>query len=223
MTATPSPGQPATPAEALRMAAAKLARGSVWADPFGYWYATQARAAGQQKQLMVDALNDLAAELDTAPTTYALPAAPPPEVTELWDVEGERWQRQHPGVDRWVADEAVVWNSVRTWGELLPRGPLSTVPPAGTEAAETVTPGDPPPPTWNPDPDLQHDPGPPADPSMFGHPVVLPPAPGSEPIVDLCMNCNTGLVRRTGKLVHRDGDPDRCTPPAGTEADRDAR
>lgn len=30
-------------------------------------------------------------------------------------------------------------------------------------------------PTWNPDPDLEHDPGPSADPSMFDTPTVLPP------------------------------------------------
>jgi hypothetical protein len=57
----------------------------------------------------MEGLNAALSVLDAAPRRYALPVEPPADVTELWDAEGERWERQHPGIDRWVADDQNVW------------------------------------------------------------------------------------------------------------------
>lgn len=86
------------------------------------------------RELALSVLNDLTDAYErlselTSPGRWELPAPPGPEVTEVWDVESVQWTRQHPGVDRWHCDEDATWESVRTWGALLPRGPLSATPP----------------------------------------------------------------------------------------------
>lgn len=72
-----------------------------------------------------------------APTTYQLPAEPPPDVKHLWDFAGKRWDRR---ADQWGDDweradkrDNPHWRGW-AWPRLLSEaGPLSTVPPAGTE------------------------------------------------------------------------------------------
>lgn len=66
-----------------------------------------------------------------APTTYALPPEPPPEVTELWDADGARWINEDGSwrVDDDDPDMAISWHGA------LEYGPLSSVPP-GTEASQ---------------------------------------------------------------------------------------
>lgn len=79
-----------------------------------------------------------------APTTWALPEEPPPDVVELWDHDGERWCR----LDRplatgqsWVpwdnlGSEVSVAESAAHWDEVVHEyGPLSSLPP-GTEAVQ---------------------------------------------------------------------------------------
>lgn len=49
---------------------------------------------------------------------------------------------------------------------------------------------------------------------------TTPPAETPEPVADHCLNCNAPMVHRGGRLEHQTGDPRRCTPPDGTEAQR---
>lgn len=73
-----------------------------------------------------------------APTVYALPAEPPPEVTELWDRIGDRWEpdTEPEAAGYWYrVDESGVVVEEIPFGEVVFRyGRLSTVPPAGTKA-----------------------------------------------------------------------------------------
>lgn len=55
-----------------------------------------------------------------APTEYALPVEPPPEVIELQDKFGSRWERED---NIWYDVERRM--NPRTWPELLARGPLT--------------------------------------------------------------------------------------------------
>lgn len=113
---TTDPTPPRTPAEALR------------------WVADMAGTHGNVTGGM---LRRWADELDTAPPVYQLPAEPPPHITELWDRDGCRWEWSdgEDGSDSgWVPDTG---DGVWEWPELLvEHGPLSTTPPAGTEAEQ---------------------------------------------------------------------------------------
>lgn len=83
-------------------------------------------------------------EADTAPApVYQLPAEPPDTVTELWDRDGDRWERKRwpfqpdgspaePGTVSWMWERNGLGERQR-WPGLLAYGPLTTTPPAGTE------------------------------------------------------------------------------------------
>jgi hypothetical protein len=93
--------------------------------------ATEAAEVSADAWREVERLRARVAELEQ-PGRWQLPTKPGPEVTHVWDVEGIRWERQQPGVDRWHCDEHMVFISVRTWGALLSdRGPLSPTPAEG--------------------------------------------------------------------------------------------
>jgi hypothetical protein len=76
-----------------------------------------------------------ATELDATPTAWELPPEPGPEVTELWDKGGERWERSddEDTPDGWVRDRG---EGVYEWAEMLMHGPLSAVPPEQTEVSD---------------------------------------------------------------------------------------
>jgi hypothetical protein len=110
---------PTTPAEALRWAATRWVR----------------EAFGVNEWPTPEALRLWADELDAAPTTWALPPEPGPEVVELWDQGGERWERSddEDAPDGWVRDRG---EGVYEWAEMLMHGPLSAVPPEQTEVSD---------------------------------------------------------------------------------------
>lgn len=89
------------------------------------------------KTRLVDETAGLRGRLDATPATYTLLAEPPPEVTELWDRHGRRWERHEAlGRVRWrriFGDGSLI---IRTWPELLAAGPLSTVPPEPATSSE---------------------------------------------------------------------------------------
>jgi hypothetical protein len=93
------------------------------------WAADRAEASGVlSREEVVEQLRRWADERPPAPTAWALPPEPGPEVTELWDKGGEHWERSddEDTPDGWVRDRGEgVWE----WAEMLMHGPLSAVPP----------------------------------------------------------------------------------------------
>lgn len=116
---TTTPPVPSTPAEALR------------------WAADRADALGVlSREEIVALLRRWADKLDAAPRRYELPAEPPAEVTELWDRDGQQWDRTGPRTWRRTSESDDPWWRRWTWLRLLDkRGPLSTTPPTDAEEA----------------------------------------------------------------------------------------
>lgn len=107
--------QPSTPAEALRWAADRLDNMHVF--------------SGSESRTLLCRWAD---ELDAAPTTYSMPAEPPESVTELWDRDGGKVERNTNRHGGW-------WYRGMVWRWLLlleDAGPLSTVPPQRTEGGD---------------------------------------------------------------------------------------
>lgn len=120
MTTAAPPGQPATPAEALRTAAERMAENGF----------------AMRGGLICNMLRRWADELDAAPATYTLPAEPGPEVTELWGHGTASWFERMPGGWRAKADEHGEYSTISWLDVLVAQRRLSTVPPAGTEPAD---------------------------------------------------------------------------------------
>jgi hypothetical protein len=105
----------------LHWAADRLA-----AEPNEYPY------GADQHAHVVGLLRRWADELAPAPKTWALPPEPGPEVTELWDRDGWRWELD-AAEGGWVHEDT---GEICIWSELLAEyGPLSTVEPEETEAS----------------------------------------------------------------------------------------
>lgn len=143
MTAT-DPTPPRTPADlSAERAILRWAAGRLGGEPAEY------SVGHHERGHIADLLRRWAAELDTAPApVYQLPAEPPPEVTELWDRDGDRWARKQwryqPGGDPAPRGTSWIWErnglgERQRWPGLLGYGPLSTTPPADAETVESVT------------------------------------------------------------------------------------